>query len=267
MILELDDDTIPTGNAGVLAELAAAIATSPLAVTDWGAATSQGTRRGPNEDAWGRRGSTYAVADGMGGQGGGAYAAQTAIERFLARTGTGTVDWNAEVVAVTVEVRGAAAARGIERIGTTLLAATVAGPRATLVHVGDSRAYRLTVDRRLDVLTSDHNVRTELLAAGLEIGEYRARGVALHGLTSFIGLEPSSLRVDVLDVALRAGDRLLLCTDGVHHHVGDDQLRQSLGGPNCQTAAEQLVALAGANGGRDNATAVVLALGLESARG
>ena len=120
----------------------------------------------------------------------------------------------------------------------------------TLVHVGDSRAYRLTravalastADGRLDLLTRDHNVRSELLAAGLDVRDYRERGVALHGLTSFVGLEHDVLRIDVLAVPVRAGDRLLLCTDGVHRQVDDDQLRLALAAPSCRLAAEQLVA-------------------------
>ena len=134
----------------------------------------------------------------------------------------------------------------------------------TLVHLGDSRAYRLTRlgdgGDRLDLLTHDHNVRAELLAAGLDVGDYRERGVALHGLTSFIGLEHEVLRIDVLAVPVRAGDRILLCTDGVHRQLDDDQLRARCSAPaTARQAAEALVAQADRAGGRDNATAVVRA--------
>ena len=161
----------------------------------------------------------------------------------------------------------AGADRGIDRLGTTLLAAVVGGPLVTLIHLGDSRAYRLTDlagddGARLDVLTHDHNVRSELLAAGLDVREYRDRGVALHGLTSFIGLEHDVLRIDVLAVPVRAGDRMLLCTDGVHRQLDDDQIRRALSTTTCRGAAERLVGLADAAGGRDNATAVVLRLGV-----
>ena len=83
MRLELDDDdTTPTENAEVLAELMATA--TALTVVDWGVATTPGTRRRVNEDAWSRRPAAYVVADGMGGRGGGALAARTAIDRFLA---------------------------------------------------------------------------------------------------------------------------------------------------------------------------------------
>lgn len=273
MMLGLDDDdTTPTENADVLSELTATLAASPLTVVEWGTATSPGMRRRVNEDAWGHRNEIFVIADGMGGRGGGALASRTAIDRFLARSATTPDDWRAVVAGVNDDVVRAGADRGIDRLGTTLLAAVVGGPLVTLIHLGDSRAYRLTTldatadwdGGRLDVLTHDHNVRSELLAAGLDVREYRDRGVALHGLTSFIGLEHDVLRVDVLAVPVRAGDRLLLCTDGVHRQLDDDQIRLALSTTTCRGAAERLVESADRAGGRDNATAVVLQLGVSA---
>jgi protein phosphatase len=70
------------------------------------------------------------------------------------------------------------------------------------------------------------------------------------------------LRVDVLAVPVRAGDRLLLCTDGVHRQLDDDHIRLAGAATNCRIAAEGLVAQADRAGGRDNATAVVVQLGV-----
>jgi serine/threonine protein phosphatase PrpC len=282
MTLHLDDDdTTPTENATVLRELAATLAGYQLGVVDWGAATSPGMRRRVNEDAWGSSGDLFVIADGMGGRGGGAMAARTSIDRFVQRAAGsgGSPDWRAIVEAVNDDVLAAAAAQGIARVGTTLLASVIGGPLVTLVHLGDSRAYRLTraadapperaaggVDERpadrLDVLTHDHNVRAELLAAGLDVRDYRDRGVALHGLTSFIGLEHEVLRVDVLAVPVRSGDRILLCTDGVYRQLDDDQLRLALGSGTARYAAEGLVEQADRTGGKDNSTAVVVEVGV-----
>ncbi len=265
-----DDDTTPTENAAFLGELAATLRAPPLSVVDWGVTTSPGSRRRMNEDAWGRRDGVFAVADGMGGRGGGALAARTAIDRFVERVAADpAADLRDIVTAVNTDVLAAADVAGIERVGTTLLAAIVGGPVVTVVHVGDCRAYRSSGRRgepvRFDVLTDDHNVRAELLAAGLEVADYRDRGVALHGLTSFLGLEHDVLRIDVIAVAARAGDRLLLCTDGVHRQLDDDRLRGGVTSPSCRQAAEQLVQWADDAGGRDNATAMVLELGAEAA--
>lgn len=272
MITGLDDeDTTPTSNAEVLAELTAALAASPLGAVDWAAATSPGLRRRVNEDAWGQDVGTFVVADGMGGHGGGETAARTAVDLFLRRlaTGVGSPDWPGIVHSVNRDVRQAGADEGLRRLGTTLVAAIVAGPIVTFVHLGDSRAYRMSArpdaPARLDVLTHDHTVRAELLAAGLDVGEYRQRGVALHGLTSFIGLEPESLRIDVLAVPVRAGDRIALCTDGVHRQLDHMALRQALGARTCREAADALVTGADAAGGRDNATALVVDIGVTPA--
>jgi serine/threonine protein phosphatase PrpC len=272
-MLELDDDdTTPTENASVLRELAATLAAFPLGVVHWGAATSPGTRRRVNEDAWGHRGDVFVVADGMGGRSGGTMAARTAIDRFLERAERAgdRPDWRSIVDRVNTDVLAVAASRGIERVGTTLLAVAVGGPIVTLVHLGDSRAYRWsrtgTADR-LDLLTHDHNVRAELLAAGMDVRDYRDRGVALQGLTSFIGLEHEVLRIDVLAVPVRAGDRILLCTDGVYRQLDDDRLRLALADAHPRRCAERLVAQADDAGGRDNATAVVLEVGLTNGEG
>ncbi len=268
MTLRLDDDdTTPTDNDDVIADLSATLPASPLTVTDWGRASTAGVRRRVNEDAWGHHAGAFVVADGMGGRGGGALAARTAIDRFLTRLADagGHPVWRRLVEAVNDDVIRVGRERGVDRLGTTLLAVIVGGPLVTVIHVGDSRAYRLSDlagRHRLDVLTHDHNVRSELLAAGLDVGEYRDRGVAVLGLTSFIGLENEALRVDVLAVPVRAGDRLLLCTDGVHRQVDDGQLRTLLGSSDCRLAAERLVEHADEAGGRDNATALVIELGI-----
>src|SRR4051794_31666290 len=131
MALDPDDDTIPTANT--TAHSAAALATRRLGVLTWGAATSPGVRRRVNEDSWGHRGDVFVVADGMGGRGGGALAARLAVDRFLGRVPPPGVhrDWRAIVGQVNADVVQAAVARGIDRVGTTLLAAVLGGPLVT----------------------------------------------------------------------------------------------------------------------------------------
>ena len=163
----------------------------------------------------------------------------------------------------------AAADRGIDRVGTTLLAAAVGGPLVTLVHIGDSRAYRLTHvargvtrdDERLDLLTHDHNVRAELLAAGLDVRDYRERGVALHGLTSFIGLEHDMLRSTCSPS--RCGPAIASCSaptastaSSTTTSCGCCSPRRPPGRPPRRWSAR-----ADRAGGRDNSTAVVVEIG------
>lgn len=256
-----DEDTTPTDSGEIAEVVAAVVAQAHSSVApSWAGATTIGLRRRHNEDRWGAAGTAIVIADGMGGRHGGVLASNTAVDEYLRRVGhepAASDRWRSRVAAVNETVRRAGREAGTERLGTTLLATHVDDETVTLVHVGDSRAYRF-VDERLDVLTHDHDVHTELLDAGLDVLEYRARGVPMHALTSFLGLETDMLRIDVTAVAARPGDRLLLCTDGVYRQVPSDAMRACLAITDRQAAADALVAAADEAGGRDNATAVVI---------
>ena len=144
MIVLLDDDTVPTSNAEVLADIAAAWRRSRSA---WCSGEPRRRRAGGvpiNEDVWGHRDDVFTVADGMGGRGGGAVAARIATDRFLdaAVAVPRRATWHDIVVAVSDEVSRAGEAQAMARLGTTLLAAVVEGSIVTLVHLGDGRAYR-----------------------------------------------------------------------------------------------------------------------------
>src|SRR3954464_13010556 len=116
--------TTPTSTPAVLRELSATLAAFPLGVVEWGAASSPGIRRRVNEDTWGRRGDVFVVADGMGGRGGGALAARPAVDRFLEHLGApgDRPDWRDIIERVNADVLRTANERGIDRVGTTLLA-------------------------------------------------------------------------------------------------------------------------------------------------
>ena len=145
--LDDDDDTTPTENSGVIADLTATLVASPLTVAEWGSASSAGVRRRVNEDAWGQRANTFVVADGMGGRGGGALAARTAIDRFLARLDEAGAhpDWRRIVESVNADVIQAGRERGVDRLGTTLL---VADRRRPVGHVDPPRRLPRLPPRR-----------------------------------------------------------------------------------------------------------------------
>ena len=261
MRLELDDDdTTPTENAEVLAEL--------MATADGPHGRRLGRRHDARNAPAGQRGRVEPPPRGLRRRRRHGRARRRCPRRRGRRSTASSPRSPGPTTAISAtpwstindEVVREAVNWGFEHVGTTLLAALVGGPLVTIVHVGDSRAYRSSGEH-LDLLTEDHNVRGELLAAGLDIAEYRERGVALHGLTSFIGLEHDVPRIDVLAVPMRAGDRLLLCTDGVHRQLDDDQLRRGVAARSCTDAAEQLVEQADEAGGRDNATAMVIEVG------
>jgi serine/threonine protein phosphatase PrpC len=209
-------------------------------------------------DADERRDVVVAVADGIGGAKGGRVGAETAVRGFLDGL------WD---VPETVEVRWASAqilealnrwmhAQGsqdpnLKGMGCTFTALILRGRIAHVVHVGDSRAYRLSGDH-LTRLTDDH-VRESPNGAQLL---YRA-----------IGVEPE-LRLDYAAHPLVLYDRFMLCSDGVHEVLSDERIGGILRARTAPADASRLlVETAFADGSTDNCSALVLdVVGLPTAQ-
>jgi protein phosphatase len=198
-----------------------------------------------------------AVADGMGGLQGGDVASRTAIDavRRAALEG-GTPDHLALAVEVADrEIRAIAAQTGDERsMGTTLTAALVVGNEATVVHVGDTRAYLLH-EGRISQITEDHSRVGRLLAQGV-ISEIEAmHHPEQNVLERALGAGDAS--GDVYRVGLGSGDLLFLCSDGLHTFVTADEIAQELQtNPSLQAACERLARLAEERGSQDNITSL-----------
>jgi PPM family protein phosphatase len=142
------------------------------------------------------------------------------------------------------------------RPGTTLTAALVTGRRLRLAHLGDSSCWLLRRGR-LRRLTEEHTHAAQLVAAGAvqpgSVAQRRLDGM----LTRFAGM-PGSACPQLLTVRLRAGDRLLVATDGVTRALSVPVLATLLGRPG--TTATDLVDAASDAGGRDDATALLAAV-------
>jgi PPM family protein phosphatase len=223
-----------------------------------GVATDIGRVRERNDDSFLVEPPLYAVADGMGGHRGGDVASQLALltieEQF--RSGTGSLAQQVKDANAAVFERSTAD-RAVAGMGTTLTAALIDGDEAHLVHVGDSRAYLLRAGA-LRQLTEDHTLVNRMIRAG-EITRQEA-DVHPHRnvLTRALGTEPE-VDVDESDLGLLAGDRLLLCSDGLTSMVVEQQIQAILETtPETQEAADRLVRAANSAGGLDNITVVVL---------
>jgi PPM family protein phosphatase len=135
-------------------------------------------------------------------------------------------------------------------MGTTIVAVLVEQGHLVLGHVGDSRAYVLR-GAELRQMTDDHTLLNAL-------GRPASLDPAMrHVLTSGIGMG-ADLAPSLAEDALVAGERWLLCTDGVHGYLDAVALRAALGATTAQAAADETVRRALAAGTADNATAVVL---------
>ncbi|MFB6150401.1 MAG: Stp1/IreP family PP2C-type Ser/Thr phosphatase [Haloarculaceae archaeon] len=232
------------------------------------AETDVGRARDHNEDsvlvAPTSAGRLVAVADGMGGHSAGGVASATALEAFV-----GELDDALAVESPTEALQTAVTAANdavIDRaredadregMGTTLVAALVADGTATVVNVGDSRAYRVD-DAEIEQVTVDHSVVQELVDAG-EISEERAdthpqRNVLSQALGANETVGPDCFTAD-----LAADDAtLLLCSDGLTAEVPDSEIHEiTTAADSLSDAADGLIASAKDHGGSDNVSVVL----------
>ncbi|MAT04024.1 MAG: hypothetical protein CL424_03150 [Acidimicrobiaceae bacterium] len=256
---DVDEDTTPTEEDGVLQQMRLDGALGPFRLADWAGDTDIGTVRAENEDDWcAIDGRLFAVADGIGGRDGGALASATAVAHLAAADVVVTETSASGVLASTnAAVVAAGRAAGTTRLGTTLVMVAVHRSHVVVVNVGDSRVYRYR-SGRLEALTRDHSVRNELLASGLSVDVALERPVRLDALTSFIGRASGVADHDAMSFSLMADDRLLLCTDGVHGQLTEARMVEALAAPTCGEVVADLLRAARGEGGRDNATAVAL---------
>jgi PPM family protein phosphatase len=213
-----------------------------------------------------QRGPLIVVCDGMGGVDGGEIASELAAQVMWREMKNTPATRDPEVFARLLRraVRVAnhdvhAMARrepGLRGMGTTLSAAGVVGDRLIIATVGDSRAYVLRSGSLVQV-TRDQSLHSALLAAGHTPNEAASAGGAiLQALGVGPDVEPSLSIIE-----LRRGDRVLLCSDGLHGLVGDPALALLLSEPHSVAdAVKLLIAAARAAGGSDNITAVVCEL-------
>ena len=213
------------------------------------------------------------VADGMGGHAGGEQASRMAITG-LVRMVLARPDWIFrldEAVAADAKQRSKKRVRALhtellnrgqkERelrgMGTTLTAVRNLGSKAHIVHVGDSRAYLLR-NGALHRLTRDHTYLQLLIDSGQlskeQAGDFRLR----HVLVNALGGSNEEVEVDVDQIELTNGDRILMCSDGLTDMVDDGTIcRVLMERADSKEACTRLLDLALEHGGKDNVTVVV----------
>src|ERR1043165_6581437 len=177
----------------------------------------------------------YAVLDGMGGANAGDVASQLARDTIRDFVLHRRVTLAPRALMEEAIVAGSAAVFGEahrhrERhgMGTTVVACLVVDPQQVVIaHVGDSRAY-LWRDGRLQALTRDHTIVEELVERGLLTAEDAERHPYKNVLSRNLGAKPEA-RVDSLELALRPGDRLLLCSDGLYGYAAAEAIQYLLG--------------------------------------
>lgn len=227
------------------------------------ALTHRGGVRTANEDAVlaDPAGILWAVADGMGGHEGGAVAADLVVDT-LAMISDDALP--AEAMAEAIEhanarIRAAAATLGARTMGATVVALFIAHGIAHVAWAGDSRAYLLR-GRRLRMLTHDHTVVQDMVDRG-ELGLSEAEGhPEAHIITRAVGAA-AEIEVDHAAVPLLAGDRLLLCSDGLPRCVYAQDIEAILLQPEpAEATCQALLRRALQEGAPDNVSVVVVDL-------
>jgi serine/threonine protein phosphatase PrpC/CRP-like cAMP-binding protein len=251
-----------------------------MQVDSW-ALTDVGRTRKHNEDGWliDEHLGLYAVADGMGGHAAGEVASAQAlklvqeelvkkkplIDAFLQDP---TSERRGEVqraVELAVNVASSSIFQMAKRdqkrhgMGTTLSMVLLAGDKAFMAHVGDSRVY-LYRAKQIHQLSEDHSYLWEQIKKGTITVEEAKRSPFSNVITRAVGIT-ETVQVDTLVFDVLPGDTCLLCSDGLHGYFEEDQeLGEFLGHDDGGDIPKQLINIANARGGKDNITSVVLRL-------
>ncbi|MCC6614572.1 MAG: Stp1/IreP family PP2C-type Ser/Thr phosphatase [Anaerolineae bacterium] len=215
------------------------------------------------------------VADGMGGAVAGEEASRLAVEAIREKLANLVGDENdaklkTEQIASKLRaairsgndtiVQRAANAPELRGMGTTVTMAYVRYTQAVIAHVGDSRAYVVSMNSlpRVRQVTDDHSFVEALVSAGHLTHEEAEAHPMRNVLYRALG-QTEELDVDIYHTRLRPGDRLILCSDGLTRHVKPNEIAENvLAEDDPQSASDRLVELANSRGGEDNISAIVV---------
>lgn len=236
------------------------------------AGTDIGRLRGSNQDAYRTGelpcgGAWAVVCDGMGGHAGGNVASETAAgviaasiedsfrENMNAKSVRNLLE--TAIAAANAEVFDKAAENSeLFGMGTTVVAAVCFNGQGVVANVGDSRCYRIS-DGKLSCVTKDHSLVQELVDAGLITKEEAKNHPRRNIITRAVGTD-TSVSPDFSDVSFDKGDMLLLCSDGLTNHVGEEDILSCTSDGSVADYSGRLISLANERGGSDNITAVVI---------
>jgi serine/threonine protein phosphatase PrpC len=210
----------------------------------------------------GRGCALYGVADGLGGHAGGDVASALAMQTLGAGVRAALAEGRSAREALVGAVRRAndairASGAGPAGMATTCTAVLVRGAEAVIAHVGDSRAYLLR-GSGISPLTTDHSLAGELARRGAVSEDAVESHAQRHVLTRALGAAPD-VEIDVTEAPLRLGDILVLTTDGLHNAVPAPELAAVVrAARTLDEACGDLIGLANARGGVDNASALLI---------
>lgn len=210
--------------------------------------------------------SLFAVADGMGGHAGGEVASTLTVETLKAYLSQNLSEGNIDIRSLLEDMlfsanrkvlETAAADTELVGMGTTLTTLVAAENQFWLGHIGDSRAYLIN-DDGISSLTEDHTLVTQLLRSGEISLEESVNHPQRNYLIRALGTEEDSV-FDITQQNFLPGDFLLLCTDGLHGIIDNDEIYDTvMAGDKPEVVLGRLIGLANERGAKDNITAVLV---------
>lgn len=233
--------------------------------------SSKGMVREKNEDAVGAFQNSHGIslaiiADGIGGNRAGEVASRMTVKylgtQFKASSVTNLSEartWlSSELVIANQQILDYAAEDpDLEGMGTTLVAALIAGEQGIVANIGDSRGYVLHANE-LTQLTEDHSYVNELVKNGDLTPAEAEHNPYKNIITKSLGINTEA-KADYHQYQTEVGDQLLLCTDGLTNMVTPDKIKVILNSPTIlKDKCERLIQEANQNGGADNITVLLI---------
>jgi len=207
----------------------------------------------------------FAVADGMGGHAAGSVASSLLVDQLEQFDCNVEPDREIELLRHAIEnanlgiFRAAEKDRALHGMGTTLVAALILGENYIAANVGDSRMYQFS-KKTLESITTDHSLVEQLVLAGAITKEESRVHPQRNIITRAMGLSPF-VDVDLFERTWSSGDIIMLCSDGLHGAVEDEDIITVLSsGRSLASMCDLLVQLALDNGGTDNITVILVQL-------
>lgn len=225
-----------------------------------------GKVRDGNEDSGFVSQFSLAVADGMGGHVGGEIASSIAIRQFaskLSMISDAQIDNESRedlLLNLALDIDQAISTEVVSRpelegMGTTLSSVTIIGENVLLLHIGDSRCYRIR-KKKISQLSVDHTVIQELL----DQGRISHEDIADHPQRSFLTqalMGKGEITPILVSYPAELGDVYLVCSDGLSGFVAENEIRDSFTSGDLTTAVDSLIAKAYERGAPDNVTVIV----------
>ena len=203
-------------------------------------------------------GQIFVVCDGRGGPNVGEVAARLAADTIIATYYAAEESDPTQALLKAFQTASEQIYHQWGRTSTRVTAATalVIAEQLVIASAGDCRAYRF-YDRQLELITTDHTFYSTLIQDGMltrkDVQMYTSGITRLHALGDEV-----DLKADVFQQVLQQGEGVLLCTDGLHDYVEDEEIEEILATAPWEEAVDRFIDLVTERGGRDNATAILI---------